>query len=382
MDDFQWHDRSLPAFRGNLGLTMRGQAPAGAQRCELEAVSSASSGSPNEQDEAWLEARVCEGQVHVRMISSQGASGVLELSMKGGAADIQADLEAQLAALRASAEVSPTATGSFSSPEASPLPSRGGPAPSFLEGALPDEQDVSAFERVPSDQWLEGRVHHEASFGIYVTVSAPRGGGHDAWGLVHLTELPAGQKSLGDLSEGAAVRVRLLALDSGRLLLSMKGADSRSAGSSAGGGGGRFVAGGGSSFAAPAVPAAAKAQASTDAASWQTGTVREATAYGLLVEVQGALGLVYSTEIERYPEDPASEFVEGQEVQVRIVDEEGEPGGYMGLSMRTSPIQIQADVDAQRSLVDALRTAHSAPSEANAGVSAQDLELRVMCLAF
>ncbi|CAE8653531.1 unnamed protein product, partial [Polarella glacialis] len=195
---------------------------------------------------------------------------------------------------------------------------------------------------------------------------------------VHLTELPAGQKSLGDLSEGAAVRVRLLALDSGRLLLSMKGADSRSAGSSAGGGGGRFVAGGGSSFAAPAVPAAAKAQASTDAASWQTGTVREATAYGLLVEVQGALGLVYSTEIERYPEDPASEFVEGQEVQVRIVDEEGEPGGYMGLSMRTSPIQIQADVDAQRSLVDALRTAHSAPSEANAGVSAQDLELRAM----
>jgi len=85
--------------------------------------------------------------------------------------------------------------------------------------------DFSLFEGIESDQWLTGKVARLASFGAFVTVTAPDGDA-TADGLVHITQITDGYvESVEDeLEVGAEVQVRVLSVDTdaGKMSLSMK----------------------------------------------------------------------------------------------------------------------------------------------------------------
>jgi len=89
-------------------------------------------------------------------------------------------------------------------------------------------QDFSAFEGIPSDQWITGRVARTASFGAFVTVTAPDSDA-TADGLVHITAIKDGfVESVSDeVNEGDEVQVRILSVDvmNGKMSLSMKADD-------------------------------------------------------------------------------------------------------------------------------------------------------------
>ena len=155
--------------------------------------------------------------VYARVVEADQATGALALSMRGGAADIRADLESQLLRLRAALEAEDLQPGGAGGAGSAGEP--GPPAP------LPDAQDVSRFAALPASEWLEGVVHHRASFGAYVEVQAP--GGPRVWGLAHLSELRPGNA----LAPGQRVRVRVVGADVGasRLALSLREADGESA---------------------------------------------------------------------------------------------------------------------------------------------------------
>eukprot|EP00933_Yihiella_yeosuensis_P041552 TRINITY_DN35939_c0_g1_i1.p1 TRINITY_DN35939_c0_g1~~TRINITY_DN35939_c0_g1_i1.p1 ORF type:complete len:634 (-),score=109.69 TRINITY_DN35939_c0_g1_i1:75-1976(-) len=330
------------------GVTAEGLVP-------LDQIDGAT--APNANVASWFHA----GQkVHTRLRRGLSLSkdGLLQLSMLGGAADIQADLEAQLHALQQKPASAEESSGNLRK-EVDQRGTATSTADISLDGPLPDTQDVSSFLRLSSSDWLDGIVHHRASFGIYVTVYPSKGEGPAAWGLVHLSELPKDLADLSKLPPSTPVKVRLLNVDveSNRLLLSM--VEVGTTGSSQ-----RVVADGGDAFR------------SQDAATWVTGHVSEITPYGLVVKLPGTTrsGLVYSTELDRYHEDLSDSFVVGQSIQVRVVDVDGEPGGFIGLSMSSNAARMQADVEAQ-----AHQGVSQAPIEStNEDLDATALELKAM----
>merc|ERR1719468_768101 len=86
-------------------------------------------------------------------------------------------------------------------------------------------QDFSAFEGIPPDQWITGKVARTAPFGAFVTVSAPEGDA-TADGLVHITAIKDGfvEDVNDELSAGDEVQVRIVSVDviNGKMSLSMK----------------------------------------------------------------------------------------------------------------------------------------------------------------
>merc|ERR1719476_152017 len=90
-------------------------------------------------------------------------------------------------------------------------------------GAARAPADLTAFEDIASDQWLEGKVSRTASFGAFVTVTAPDSES-SADGLVHITQIRDGfvESVEDELEIGQEVKVRVVSVDGGKLSLSMK----------------------------------------------------------------------------------------------------------------------------------------------------------------
>lgn len=90
--------------------------------------------------------------------------------------------------------------------------------------------DLSPFEGIASDQWLTGKVARIASFGAFVTVTAPDGDA-EADGLVHVTQIKDGyvENVEDEVEVGQEVQVRVVSVDveGGKMGLSMveEGAD-------------------------------------------------------------------------------------------------------------------------------------------------------------
>merc|ERR1719215_1738720 len=97
--------------------------------------------------------------------------------------------------------------------------SGGGPA------AARPPQDFSAFEAIPSDQWMTGKVARTAPFGAFVTVTAPDSDA-TADGLVHITAIKDGfvEDVNDEVSIGDEVQVRIISVDAmnGKMSLSMR----------------------------------------------------------------------------------------------------------------------------------------------------------------
>merc|ERR1712032_380051 len=184
--------------------------------------------------------------------------------------------------------------------------------------------DLSAFEGIPSDQWLTGKVARTAPFGAFVTVTAPDSDAM-ADGLVHITAIKDGfvEDVNDEVSEGEEVQVRILSVDvfGGKMSLTMKSEDG--------------------------APAAARAPADLSAFEgipsdqWLTGKVARTAPFGVFVTVTApdsdatADGLVHITAIkDGFVEDVNDEVSEGDEVQVRIVSVDV-AAGKMGLTMKS-----------------------------------------------
>jgi len=92
-------------------------------------------------------------------------------------------------------------------------------------GRAPREpKDLSPFEDIASDQWLEGKVARIAPFGAFVTVTSPDGKQGD--GLVHVTQIRDGfvESVEAELEVGQEVKARVLSVDAGqgKMSLSLK----------------------------------------------------------------------------------------------------------------------------------------------------------------
>jgi len=227
--------------------------------------------------------------VHVRVLGK--STGMLQLSMKGGAEDIKADLEAQLRSWRHL--------------EASSLMSK-----DYAEEPLKERQDLSPFATLKTSEWLKGHVVQSASYGIYVSVQPPQGG-DSCWGLVHLSEF-SDEKEMKKVAPGAEVQVRVIAVDqpNGRLFLSAKeGADSDSMASG----------------------------------EWLNGTVEQVHSYGLTLQTPAGRGLLYLTEFKDYIEDPVSKFACGDTLRVRVLDDLMEED-LLAFSMKTPEVAQSKEI--------------------------------------
>jgi len=89
----------------------------------------------------------------------------------------------------------------------------------------PPQVDLTPFEAVGKDQWLDGTVVSTARFGAFVKV-APPGSEELAQGLVHITQISDDYvENVADaISAGDDVKVRVVSVDpeSGKLSLSMR----------------------------------------------------------------------------------------------------------------------------------------------------------------
>jgi len=188
--------------------------------------------------------------------------------------------------------------------------------------------DLSAFEGIPSDQWLTGKVARTAPFGAFVTVTAPDSDAI-ADGLVHITAIKNGfvEDVNEEVSPGDEVQVRVISVDAfnGRISLSMKAEESDS---------------GGGMFAAARPPADLSAFEGIPSDQWLTGKVARTAPFGAFVTVttpdseSTADGLVHITAIkDGFVEDVNDEVSVGDEVQVRILSVDAE-GGKMSLTMK------------------------------------------------
>merc|ERR1719362_863392 len=196
--------------------------------------------------------------------------------------------------------------------------SGGGPA------AARPPQDFSAFEAIPSDQWMTGKVARTAPFGAFVTVTAPDSDA-TADGLVHITAIKDGfvEDVNDEVSIGDEVQVRILSVDvfGGKMSLTMKSEDGAPAASRA--------------------PADLSAFEGIPSDQWLTGKVARTAPFGAFVTVTApdsdatADGLVHITAIkDGFVEDVNDEVSEGDEVQVRIVSVDVS-GGKMSLTMKS-----------------------------------------------
>jgi len=88
-----------------------------------------------------------------------------------------------------------------------------------------EEQDISGFVGIKPTTWLQGRVDHCATVGIFVEVVAPKGGAI-VQGLVHISEIREGfvVDPEQEVSINEVVKVRVVKVDvaEGKLHLSMK----------------------------------------------------------------------------------------------------------------------------------------------------------------
>jgi len=186
-------------------------------------------------------------------------------------------------------------------------------------------QDFSAFEGIPSDQWITGRVARTASFGAFVTVTAPDSDA-TADGLVHITAIKDGfVESVSDeVNEGDEVQVRILSVDvmNGKMSLSMKADDF------------------GGGFASARQPPDFSAFEGIPSDQWLTGKVARTTDFGAFVTITApdsdatADGLVHITAIkDGFVESVSDEVNEGDKVQVRILSVDV-MSGKMSLSMK------------------------------------------------
>jgi len=171
--------------------------------------------------------------------------------------------------------------------------------------------DLSAFEGIPSDQWLSGKVARVASFGAFVTVTTPDGEA-TADGLVHITQIKDGfvESVEDEVQEGQEVQVRIQSVDvmGGKISLSMKSED-----------------GFGGSTQAARPPADLSAFEGIPSDQWLTGKVARVAGFGAFVTVTTpdgeatADGLVHITQIkDGFVESVEDELEQDQEVQVRI----------------------------------------------------------------
>merc|ERR1712008_149719 len=99
----------------------------------------------------------------------------------------------------------------------------------FSEGGQARQPaDLSTFEGIASDEWLDGKVARITSFGAFVTVTAP-GGKSTADGLVHITQITDGfvENVEDHVQQGQEVQVRVISVDvmAGKMSLTMKSTD-------------------------------------------------------------------------------------------------------------------------------------------------------------
>mmetsp|Transcript_3052 Transcript_3052/g.5329 ORF Transcript_3052/g.5329 Transcript_3052/m.5329 type:complete len:451 (+) Transcript_3052:42-1394(+) len=90
-------------------------------------------------------------------------------------------------------------------------------------GGFREPVDLTPFESIAPDTWVNGKVARLAPFGAFVTVTAE---GKSADGLVHITQIRDGfvESVEDELSVGQEVEVRIesVDVDSGKMSLSMK----------------------------------------------------------------------------------------------------------------------------------------------------------------
>jgi len=90
---------------------------------------------------------------------------------------------------------------------------------------LPAPADLTPFEGLSSDEWIEGKVARTAPFGIFVTATTPDGKA-TADGLVHITQIRDGfvENADDEVDIGQEIKVRVLSVDTGagKMSLSMK----------------------------------------------------------------------------------------------------------------------------------------------------------------
>jgi len=95
----------------------------------------------------------------------------------------------------------------------------------FGGGAPRAPADLTPFEGLSSDEWIEGKVARTAPFGIFVTATTPDGKA-TADGLVHITQIRDGfvENADDEVDIGQEIKVRVLSVDTGagKMSLSMK----------------------------------------------------------------------------------------------------------------------------------------------------------------
>jgi len=184
--------------------------------------------------------------------------------------------------------------------------------------------DLTAFEAISPEDWVEGTVRNTAVFGAFVSVTLPTGESAD--GLVHISQLADGfvedVSSIVEVGQNVKVRIISVDLERGKMSLSMKAGF-----------------GGGAQAARPPADLSAFEGISSD--QWLTGKVARVAAFGAFVTVTApdseavADGLVHITQIkDGFVESVEDELQQDQEVQVRIQSVDV-MGGKMSLTMKS-----------------------------------------------
>eukprot|EP00933_Yihiella_yeosuensis_P028681 TRINITY_DN224_c0_g2_i1.p1 TRINITY_DN224_c0_g2~~TRINITY_DN224_c0_g2_i1.p1 ORF type:complete len:475 (+),score=120.16 TRINITY_DN224_c0_g2_i1:72-1496(+) len=193
-----------------------------------------------------------------------------------------------------------------------------------LSGGGRVKADLTPFEAISPDDWLDGVVQRTAPFGAFVKVTLADGASAD--GLVHVSQIRDGfvENVDDEVSEGQEVKVRIQSvdIDAGKMSLSMKEAG--------------FGGGGGGGFRAPAD---LSAFVDLDRDTFLDGKVARTASFGAFVTVTApsgaqADGLVHITQIkDGFVESVDDELEVGQEVKVRVTEVDT-MAGKMGLSMK------------------------------------------------
>jgi len=183
-------------------------------------------------------------------------------------------------------------------------------------------QDLSDFDGVPHDNWLDATVQRTTNYGIHVLADPPNGGKARS-GLVHISQLSdhfVTEEQLEDYLEGQALVVRIVKVDkeTGRLSLSMREpnqprqrkSDLESP----------DVENGSAASAEPAANASDFSGVSQD--TWLTGEVRATFTFGVLLKVEAPggggsmVGLLHISAML----DPGRAFEVGEEIRVRLAN--------------------------------------------------------------